>query len=282
MTVNFAIVTDSTSDLPAELARERQIYIAPLHILWGRDHFVDGVTITAQDFYARLANDPEMPTSSQPSPKEFADIYKQAVRETGAPAVIVLTISAELSGTFSSAQMGANMVDFPVEIIDLRTASIATGLPVLKLAEARDSGMSLEQACALARSYANRTQIYFIVDTLEYLHRGGRIGGARRLLGTALNIKPLLHIEHGKIEAKESIRTRKRALNRLQEIYREVNDLERPLHVGIIHANALSDAEALGSAIQAIRAPDSQLITQISAVISVHTGPGAVGFAILQ
>jgi len=282
VTVNFAIVTDSTSDLPAELARARQIYIAPLHILWGRDHFVDGVTITAQEFYARLANDSEMPTSSQPSPKEFADIYKQAVKEPGAPAVIVLTISAELSGTFSSAQMAANMVDFPVEIIDLRTASIATGLAVLKLAEARDSGMPLEQACALARSYANRTQLYFIVDTLEYLHRGGRIGGARRLLGTALNIKPLLHVEHGKIEAKESVRTRKRALSRLQEIYGEANDPGRPAHVGIIHANALSDAEALASAIRAIREPDSHLITQISAVISVHTGPGAVGFAVLQ
>ncbi len=177
MTVNFAIVTDSTSDLPAELARERQVYIAPLHILWGRDHFVDGVTITAQEFYARLANDSEMPTSSQPSPKELADIYKQAVKETGAPAIIVLTISAELSGTFSSAQMAANMVDFPVEIIDLRTVSIASGLGALRLAEARDSGMSLEQACALARSYANRTQLYFIVDTLEYLHRAAGSAG---------------------------------------------------------------------------------------------------------
>ncbi len=282
MTSNFAIVTDSTSDLPTELARERQIYVAPLHILWGRDHFVDGVTITPQEFYNRLASDNEMPTSSQPSPKEFADIYKQAVKETGAPAIIVLTISADLSGTYSSAQMAANMVDFPVEIIDLRTASIATGLAVLKLAEARDSGMSLEQACALARSYANRTQLYFIVDTLEYLHRGGRIGGARRLLGTALNIKPLLHVEHGKIEAKESVRTRKRALSRLENLYGEVIDPGRPVHLGVIHANALSDAEALAQAVRAIREPDSYLITQISVVISVHAGPGAVGFSILQ
>ena len=217
MTVPFALVTDSTSDIPADLMRQHQIYVAPLHIMWGRDDYIDGVDITPAEFYERLARESELPTTSQPSPQEFVGVYERAIQETGAPGILTLTISADLSGTYASAVAAASMVDFPVEVVDLRTASIATGLGVLKLAEARDSGMALPEALALAQSYTTRSKLIFSVDTLEYLHKGGRIGGARRLLGTALNIKPVLQVIAGRVEPRESVRTRKRVLGRLIE-----------------------------------------------------------------
>ena len=282
MTGQFALVTDSTSDIPDDLVRQHQIYIAPLHILWGRDDFIDGVDITPAEFYERLARESQLPTSSQPSPQEFAAIYERAVKETGAAGILTLTISSDLSGTYSSAVAAASMVDFPVEVVDLRTASIATGLSVLKLAQARDAGMSLPEALSLAQSYTSRTKLIFSVDTLEYLHKGGRIGGARRLLGTALNIKPVLQVIDGRVEPRESVRTRKRALSRIVEIFEAELDRDKPLNLAILHANAPQDAEALQAAILARCTPEMQVTAQISAVISVHTGPGAVGFAILQ
>jgi DegV family protein with EDD domain len=282
VTAQFALVTDSTSDLPDDLVRQHQIYIAPLHIMWGRDHFIDGVDITPAQFYDRLAKEDQLPTSSQPSPQEFAEIFERAVKETGAPGILTLTISADLSGTYSSAVAAASMVDFPVEVVDLRTASIATGLSVLKLAQVRDAGMPLQEALALAQSFASRTQLIFSVDTLEYLHKGGRIGGARRLLGTALNIKPVLQVIDGRVEPRESVRTRKRVLSRMVEIFEAEVDSSKPLNLGILHANAPQDAEALRTALLEHCSPELLVTTQISAVISVHTGPGAVGFAILQ
>jgi DegV family protein with EDD domain len=282
VTAQFALVTDSTSDIPADLARQHQVYVAPLHIIWGREHFIDGVDITPAEFYVRLAREAQLPTSSQPSPQEFAEVYERAIKETGAPGILTLTISSDLSGTYSSAVAAADMVDFPVEVVDLRTASIATGLGVLKLAEARDSGISLPEALALAQSYTTRTKLVFSVDTLEYLHKGGRIGGARRLLGTALNIKPVLQVLDGRVEPRESVRTRKRVLGRLVEIFEVEVDPSRPFSLGILHANAPADAEALAAAIQEHQSPAMLVTTQIAAVISVHTGPGAVGFAILQ
>ena len=282
MTVPFALVTDSTSDIPADLLRQHQIYVAPLHIMWGRDHYIDGVDITPAEFYERLGRESQLPTTSQPSPQEFVGVYERAIQETGAPGILALTISADLSGTYASAVAAASMVDFPVEVVDLRTASIATGLSVLKLAEVRDSGMALPEALALAQSYMTRSKLIFSVDTLEYLHKGGRIGGARRLLGTALNIKPVLQVIAGRVEPRESVRTRKRVLGRLIEIFEVEADPAKPLNLGILHANAPEDAEALATALQERMQPEMLVITQIAAVISVHTGPGAVGFSILQ
>jgi DegV family protein with EDD domain len=282
MAAHFALMTDSTSDLPESLAAERQIYIAPLHILWGQDNLKDRVDITIEQFHARLTTSPDLPTTSQPSPAEFVELYRQARDETGADGVLVMTISADLSGTYSSAQQAAPMVDFPVRVVDLRTVSVATGLAVLKVAEARDDGATLDEATRLAESLQTRTRLIFTLDTLEYLHRGGRIGGARRLLGTALNIKPILHVEDGKIEARESVRTRKRAISRLVEVCQEEIDPARPLYVAALHSRALAEMEALEAAIAEQYHPDLLIKAEIGATISVHAGPGAVGVALLQ
>ncbi len=282
MTARVALITDSTSDLPVDLARERQIYVAPLHILWGGDNLRDGVDMTVEQFYQRLKTDSQLPTTSQPSPAAFAELYQQARSETGADSVLVMTISADLSGTFASAQQACQMVDFPVRVVDLRTASIATGLAVFKVADARDAGASLDEATQLAQSLSTRTQLVFSLDTLEFLHRGGRIGGGRRLLGTAFNIKPILHVVDGKIEARESVRTRKRALSRLLEIINEVVDRDKPLHIALLHGNAIEEARWLEEAVRQQYEPERILVASIGAVIGVHVGPGAIGFSVLQ
>ena len=282
MTAKFAIVTDSTSDLPSQIVSDRQIYITPLHILWGQDHYVDGVDMSPEAFHERLASDSKLPTSSQPTPNEFVAMYKRAIEETGAEGILALTLSADLSGTYASAVSAASDVDFPVRVVDTRTASVATGLIVMRTADARDKGMSLDDAAELAQSYAASSELFFMVDTLEYLHRGGRIGGARRLLGTALNIKPILYVNDGRVEPSESIRTRKRAVNRLVEMVEEKVDPSRPLYIAVLHSNAEADAEALEATIRQRWQPKQIIKNTVSAVISVHTGPGALGCAILQ
>ncbi|MFC1959952.1 DegV family protein [Chloroflexota bacterium] len=279
---SFAIVTDSTADLPVDIQQERQIYIAPLHVLWGTDDFEDGVDITRDQFFDRLATDPELPTTSQPTPAAFVELYKKAIAETGAEGVLVLTISAHLSGTYASAIQAGGMVDFPVEVVDLRTVSIPTGLGVLKMADARDEGASLEEAVALARTLPDQLKLVFALDTMKYLHKGGRIGGGKRLLGAALNIKPILHIEDGKIDAYDSVRTRKRVSKRLIEILADHIDENKSIHIAILHSRVPEEAEKLKATIEARWTVERMVVTEVGSVIGVHVGPGALGFALLQ
>ncbi|GAB4573562.1 MAG: DegV family protein [Anaerolineae bacterium] len=282
MSSRVALVLDSTSDIPESIATERQIYVIPLHIIWGKDTLRDRVDITPAQFYDRLRQDPVLPTTSQPTPSEFAAIYRQAVEETGADSVLTLTISSDLSGTYASAVQAVKMVDFPVQVVDLRSASMATTIPALQVKDALDAGATLQEAAKLAHSLAGRTNLFFTLNTLEYLHKGGRIGGAQRLIGTALNIKPILTVIDGKVEAKESIRTRKRALSRLLDILEEVVDPSKPMQIGILHGQAPEDASWLEDEIRRRYSPERLFKTQVGAVIGVHTGPGAVGFAVTQ
>ncbi len=282
MSARIAIVTDSTSDIPKDIARERGIYVVPLHIMWGTETLRDGVDITTEQFYERLAIEPELPTTSQPTPTEFADAFQQARDETDAEGILVLTISADLSGTYSSAVQAVKMVDFPVRVVDTRVTSLGQTLCVLEAADARDQGASLEEAAALAESLVGRTLVIFTVNTLEYLHKGGRIGGAQRLIGTALNIKPILHVVNGRVEARESIRTRKRALRRLVEIFNEVVDPTRPLKVGVLHGQSADETHEMENVITTRYRPESVITAPVGCAIGTHTGPGVVGFTILQ
>ena len=282
MSARIAIVTDSTSDIPKDIAQERNIYVVPLHVLWGTETLRDGIDITPAQFYERLAREPELPTTSQPTPSEFAEAYQRVRDETDAEGILVLTISAELSGTYSSAVQAVKMVDFPVRVVDTRVTSLGQTLCVLEAADARDQGASLEEAAALAESYIGRIPIIFTLDTLEYLHRGGRIGGAQRLIGTALNIKPVLHIVDGRVEPRESVRTRKRALRRLREIFDELVDPSKPVKVGILHSKTPDEVQTLKQHITARYQPERMISTEVGCTIGTHTGPGVVGVTLLQ
>ena len=213
--MKVAIVTDSTSDIPISIAKERRITIVPLHIQWGNESLTDGVDITPAVFYERLPTATVMPTTSQPSAGEFVEKFKQAREQEGADGIVCITLSKAVSGTYASAEAAIGMVDFPVKLVDSRTASLALGYTAMAAADARDQGKSMDEIASIADAAAKRTAILFTCNTLEYLHRGGRIGGAKRFIGTALNIKPILHVKDGQVAALESVRTRKKAVQRL-------------------------------------------------------------------
>lgn len=278
----FAIVTDSTCDLPADLARQHGIYVVPQYILWGRESLRDGIDIDSEGFYRRLASESELPKTSQPSPSDFAEVYRRAQQERGAAAILAVTISAELSGTFSSAQQAIKEVDFPVYAVDSRTASMGLGLTLLTLAEARDRGMAVMDAARLAGELAARTRVIFTLDTLEYLFKGGRIGNAQRLIGSMLNVKPLLHVEAGTIGPLGRVRTRSRALQRLPELVDEIADPDKPLRIGFLHGAASDDLPAIKAAVLDKWQPELVIEGWVCAAIGVHTGPGVLGIGLLQ
>lgn len=282
MTPRFALVTDTTADLPTELVRQHNIYMIPQIIVWGRESLREGIDITSAEFFQRLATSTVMPTTSRPVPSDTVDLFKRAIKETGAESVVAVVVSKDVSGTVSSVEQAMKEVDFPVHLVDTRTISLALGLTVLKVAEARDAGASPEEAVALARATAANSHAIFTPGTLEFLRRGGRIGGARHLLGTALNIKPILTIQDGHVEPLENVRTRKRALQRLIELTGERIVPGKPVQLGVVHGAVPEEAAEVASALEQLYKPERLLQSWIGASIGVHAGPGVLGIMIVQ
>jgi len=276
----IAIVTDSTSDLPVEVLERYDIHVVPLYVLWGGQQLREGVDIDEDTFYRRIRTDPEHPTTSQPTPADFVNV----LRRIDAKQVVIITIASALSGTYNSAIAARDSVDIPVRVIDSYAVSLAMGWQVLAAARARERGGDLDAIIAEAQRVRGRLLTYFTVDTLEYLHRGGRIGGAARLLGTALQLKPLLTVDTttGRVDAVERIRTRKRAMARLLEVISEGADRSRPIHVGVLHAAAPEDAAYLAEQMQTTYDVEELLVQQLTPVLGIHGGPGLVGISAWQ
>jgi len=275
----IAIVTDSTANLPPDFIEYHNIQVLPLKIHWGDENFEDGVDITPSDFYERLAKSSDLPTTSQPSMQEFINVFEKLAPQCDG--IIVPLISSGISGTVDSALAAQNQFSaVPVEIVDSYSTSAGLALVVIAASRAADAGESLEEIKQITKNVASEVQLYFMVNTLEYLHRGGRIGGASRFLGTVLNIKPILYLdEQGEIEALEQVRTFRKALARLVELAVDKAD-RKSAHVGIIHANAPDQAEIFRNQI-ADRIRCSQLdIYELSPVIGTHVGPGTIGIAL--
>ncbi|NDJ35564.1 MAG: DegV family protein [Chloroflexi bacterium] len=273
----IAIITDSTADLPAERFKAQSIDVVPLYVVWGEDELLDGRDITAKQFYERLETDPVQPMTSQPTPADFAAVLQQA-REAGAEAAVILTISTQLSGTYSSALQAAKRMDFPVHVHDSRSTSMGLGWQVLTAAKVRDEGGDCKAILKAIEDLRSRMVVMLYVDTLEYLHKGGRIGGARRLIGTALNIKPMLYVnnETGEVEAGPSTRTRSRAVDGIIKRFIEQLDPNKPAHIGITDGN--SDPSEIEHITERIKAafPVVDIVRSLtSPVIGVHTGPRA-------
>lgn len=282
MKPKIAIVTDSTSDISAALAAERQIFVAPLHILWGDQDLLDGVDISREEFYRRLTTDPHHPTTSQPAPEEFASLFQRARDATDASAVLAVTISAAISGTYNAAEQAAKLVDFPVHLVDSRTTSGALGLLTLAIADLRDSGAPVEQIVQQAREYVSRTRAILTIDTLEFLHRSGRVSTARRWIGALLQMKPILYVNDGRLEALEAVRTRNVALARMLEIFNSWVDPHRPLRVAILYGDTPQDADAYEAALKERWNPTFIMKVIASSAVGVHTGPGAMGLTLFQ
>ncbi|MGD2077389.1 MAG: DegV family protein [Chloroflexota bacterium] len=273
-----AVATDSVSNLPQELIDEYDIKIIPQRLNWEGVTYLDGVDITEEAFYERLRVAKEIPTTSQPSAWEFKEFF-QEIAETYDD-ILCITISDHLSGTLDSA-MGAQQMapEISVEVIDSRSASMGQGFIVLAAARAVSEGADLTEAAEVTRRMVPVTHAVFVVDTLEFLHRGGRIGGAQRLVGSVLSIKPLLHLVDGRIEPLASVRTKRKALGRALEIIEADTIGKGPLHAAVMYASNPEEASQFRQSIQDKLKPVELMQTELTPVIGTHTGPGLVGIA---
>jgi len=271
-----AIVTDSTGCIPNELIGSYPVTVAPQVLIWGNDTFQDGIDIQPTEFYQRLAKATVMPSSSQVSPAGFERIFRDLLDQDYH--VLAVLISAKLSGTIASAIQAKQNIgdDAPIELVDSYTTAMAMGYQVLSVAKAAVDGASLSDCKELAENLRMRCGVYLTVDTLEFLHRGGRIGGASRFLGTALNIKPILKVEDGKIEPVEKVRTRSKAVTRLLELVEEEVG-SKPVWISSLNANARSEAEGLLERIKERFNVIEGILSDVSPVIGTHVGPGTLG-----
>ncbi len=275
----IAIVTDSTSYLSADLVASYKIRVVPLKIHWKGVTYLDGIDITPAEFYPRLEKEEEIPTTSQPPTQEFQSIFEELAKDHDG--IVVPLISSGISGTVDSARTAAaHFSTVPVEVIDSRTTSGGLALVVLAAARAAEAGGSLEEVAATARKVVDGLCLFSMVDTLKYLHLGGRIGGAARYFGSALDIKPILYFNaEGKLDALERVRTRSKALDRVVErAVRHAASL--PAHVAVFHSNAPESAEIVRRrALERINCLEI-LILDLSPVIGIHVGPGIAGLTL--
>ncbi len=276
----FAIVTDSTSYLPKEFIQKHSIAITPLVLIWGDEMFQDGVDIQPAEFYNRLKTAKVMPTTSQATPATMHSAF-QGLVDQGFD-VLGIFISSKLSGTIQSAIQAREMMGSAgkkVTLVDSQSTSIALGFQVLATARAKDAGASLEECVALAEKAHEKTGVYFAVDTLEFLHRGGRIGGAQRFIGSALNLKPILALKEGKVEGVERIRTKSKAHDRILELVAEQVNGKSTIRIATLHANAFEDAKSLLDRAANMINPVETILSELSPVVGTHTGPGTIGLA---
>ncbi len=275
-----AIVTDSTAWIPKDLTDKFNITVAPQVLIWGEQTLNDGVDIQPEEFYARIKTAKVMPTTSQVSIVTMQNIFNNLL-EKGFN-VLGIFISSKLSGTIQSVTHAREALGTgadKVHVVDSQSAAMAMGFQVLAAARAVAEGANVTDAQAVAEKARDHTGVYFAVDTLEFLHRGGRIGGAQRFLGTALNMKPVLALIDGRVEPIERIRTKSKALDRVLELVMEQTNGKSHIHLATLHANAPMEAKnLLERASKELNAEES-ILTEVSPVIGNHTGPGTVGLA---
>jgi DegV family protein with EDD domain len=274
-----AIVTDSTTCLNPSEYPDLPIHIIPLSVNFEGKSYLDGIDITPNAFYKMLEVTHSTPTTSQPSAESFARVLKKLISEDFD--VLVLAISSKLSGTWDSAILGAKgLPKGRVEIVDTLTASLPEAMVAIKVADASKAGASLLECKNLAERLSARSRVFFSVDTLEYLHRGGRIGSAAKFIGSALGLKPILTVNNGFVEALERVRTTKKAHQRLIDLVeKEVGHKGRVPFLGVTSANASEEAHNLLAEAHKRFRIERDMINDLSPVIGVHTGPGALGIA---
>ena len=273
-----AVVTDSTADLPRELVEKYCIHVIPQILIMGDQTWRDGVDIDSPTFYELLRTSPHFPASSQPSVVSFQELFTQISQE--AEGIVAVLISDELSGTLNSARMAAeSLPNVPIELIDTRSVSLQLGFIVLAAARAAAAGEDLATVAGVARALIGQVHVYFVVDTLEYLHRGGRIGAAAKLFGTALNLKPVLEIRDGIVQPLTRVRTRRKALEKLHELLREQLAEGTPVRMVVLHVAAPEEATRLRAELEARFQPIEMIEAECGPVVGAHAGPGTVAVA---
>lgn len=251
MSHRVALVTDSTCDIPADLLEQYEITFASQYLIWGEEEYRDRIDIFPEEFYARLKTDPNLPSSSQPTASDFLELIGRA-KECGAEEIVIITINNQLSGTVESARQVAEKSDIPVHVVDSLSGGTGLGLQVLAAARVREAGGDAQAMIAAADRARQTMQFIFFVDTLDNLYRGGRIGGTARLIGSALNLKPVLYVDHrvGRVESGERTRTRTKALERIYQLFFEKIDITKLLHIAVVHSGVPELAYNLADRIQ--------------------------------
>lgn len=276
--MSIRIVTDSTADLPADIVERHSIAVVPLDVLFGDEALRDGIDITPTRFFERLASEPQLPTTSQPSPVAFREAYERLAGE-GASAILSIHVGGKLSGTLESARQGARGLDVPVSFVDSGMTSLALGLGVVRAAELAEGGSTIDEMLESTEAQFERTHTFMILDTLEYLRRGGRLGRASEVVGTLLKVKPILAFVDGEVVALARVRTRSRAID---EALRRAAALRPIEQLMVVHAVSSADMELVADRLRAL-APDAPMLTgELGAVVGVHAGPGTVAFAVVQ
>ncbi|MFC2033735.1 DegV family protein [Chloroflexota bacterium] len=271
------IVTDSTADLSPELIKELGITVVPLYVRFGKDIYRDREDITEDDFYKRLLQDPTHPTTTQPTPQDFAEVYRQLSSE--ADGIISIHISEKLSGTCNSALQGKKLMEkeCPVEVIDSKTTSMALGFIVMAAAAIAKTGKSLPQVVEDMKQVVPSVKLLVLFDTLKYLAKGGRIGKAKSLLGSVLSVKPVLTIKDGEFVPVGQVRSRSKGIERLFDFAKDTADIE---DLAVIHSTTPDEAKSLAERTSSILSLKQVRIARLGPVLGVHGGPGVLAIAI--
>ena len=277
MTNKVAIVTDSTAYLPEEYLKQYNITVTPLSVIWGNNVYRDGIDILPEEFYKRLADSKVMPTTSQVTPAVMQSTF-QSLLEQGYD-VLGIFVSSKISGTFQSAVQALELItgaEKKIALVDSLWATMAMGLPVLTAARAAQAGENLSKCQKVAENACAHSGVLFVMETLEFMRRGGRIGGAQALLGSVLNIKPILEMRDGRIEAVDKVRTKQKAIQRSVEVVAERVKGKTPIRIAVTHANSEVDALSLLESARAELNPIETFCCALSPVIGTHTGLGTV------
>ncbi|GAP14396.1 EDD domain protein, DegV family [Longilinea arvoryzae] len=280
-----AIVTDSTACFPKEIIQGYPMFVAPLQVIWGDQSYQDGVDIQPSEFYTRLSNSKTMPTTSQTTPGYFAELYTRLLDQ--GYDILSVHISSRLSGTLDSAIQARKMVmngKGRISLVDTYGAGMAMGFPALIAARAAKQGATLEECRILTENAVKNSGVFVVVPTLDYLYRGGRIGGAAAFVGSVLNLKPIIKLIDGRLDAVDKVRTFSKAVNQMTELFLKDVNGRLPVRIAVHHANCPDAARMLLDRVCArFSASDvaEAFIADVSPVIGAHIGPGALGIAFL-
>ncbi len=274
----IAIVTDSSAYIPESALKGLDVTVIPLWLLWEGESYRDGVDIDPATFYKRLREAKSLPTSSQPTVEEFENLFKEVLSR--ADVIVNVLVSSKISGTIDNAQKAiANMPGSDIRLVDALSSSMGLGFSVLAAARAAAAGESVDGVVAAAEAMSKRVNFLFVVDTLEYLHKGGRIGGAKRLLGTALNVKPILQFIDGQIDSLTQARTKRKALAQVLEIAEERLGGKEMVEAAIVDIDSPDEGDIVANMVDQRFMPSIIHRSTVSPVVGTHVGPGAIGFA---
>jgi DegV family protein with EDD domain len=267
------IVTDSSADLPAPLVQELGITVVPLYVRFGEKVYRDRVDISEDEFYQRLLHDPIHPSTIQPTPQDFANVYQKLSLE--ADAIVSIHISAKLSGTCNSALQGKGMIDqgCPIEVVDSQVTSMGLGLIDIAAATVANAGGDLPAVVEEVKQAIPNTHLLFLLDTLEYLLRGGRIGQAKALLGSILNVKPVLTFRDGEVVPAGQVRSRAKGIDRLFDFIKNASNIQ---DLAVVYNTTPDEAQTLGERIGTIFAKEQIKLARVGPMLGVHAGPGAL------